>query len=170
MNQLSHVNPTTGQANMVDVGNKPVTQRSATAEALVMVSADLAQAIRENTIKKGDVLAIARIAGITGAKRTADLIPLCHQLPLDSVHVDAVLEDAVDDQQRCVVRITATANTSARTGVEMEALTAATIASLTVYDMGKAIDKAIAIQDVRLLSKTGGRSGDYHAPAAKTGG
>jgi cyclic pyranopterin phosphate synthase len=141
---------------MVDVGDKPVTHRSATAEAFVRVSSQLASAIQANTLKKGNLLETARLAGITAAKRTDELIPLCHTLPLDQVDVQATLEDGR-------VRLTATASTHAKTGVEMEALTAVAVAALTVIDMGKAIDKAMIVDGIRILQKQGGRSGDYTA-------
>lgn len=153
---LSHIGPD-GSARMVDVGDKPITERTAIAEALVRISPDLARAIRENTLKKGNLLDVARLAGIQAAKRTPDLIPLCHSLPLDHADVRAELEDGR-------IRLTAEVRTHARTGVEMEALTAAAVAALTVIDMGKAIDKAMVIESVRVLEKRGGRSGDYKAP------
>ena len=152
---LTHLDAA-GHARMVDVGGKPHTPRSATAEAVVRVSAELARAIREDAVKKGDALAVARLAGIQSAKKTSDLIPLCHPLPIDGVDVDAVLDGET-------VRITATVRTTYKTGVEMEAMTAASVAALTVVDMGKAIDRGIVIKQVRLLEKTGGRRGDYHA-------
>jgi cyclic pyranopterin phosphate synthase len=152
---LSHTDAQ-GRARMVDVGDKPITRRQATAEAFVHISPALAQAIRENTLKKGNLLETARLAGISAAKRTDELIPLCHTLPLDQVDVQATLEDSR-------VRLTATATTHAKTGVEMEALTAVVIAALTVIDMGKAIDKSMTIEGIRILEKTGGRSGDYRA-------
>ncbi len=148
-------------ARMVDVGEKPVTERVAVAEAVVRVSAELARAIRENGLKKGNLLEVARLAGIQGAKRTADLIPLCHTLALDAVDVRAELEEGR-------VRITAEVRTHARTGVEMEALTAVMVAALTVIDMGKAVDKGMVVEGVRVLEKRGGRSGEYRAPAVKT--
>jgi cyclic pyranopterin phosphate synthase len=154
--ELSHVGAD-GSARMVDVGAKPVTERRAVAEAFVRVNAELARAIRENTVKKGNLLDVARIAGIQGAKRTAELIPLCHTLALDHADVTAVLEGGR-------VRVTAEVRTHARTGVEMEALTAVAVAALTVVDMGKAIDKGMVIEGVRVLEKTGGRSGAYAAP------
>jgi cyclic pyranopterin phosphate synthase len=147
-------------ARMVDVGAKPVTERVAVAEAVVRVSVELARAIRENSLKKGNLMEVARLAGIQGAKRTADLIPLCHTLALD--HVDVRVE--LDEGR---VRITAEVRTHARTGVEMEALTAAAVAALTVIDMGKAVDKGMVIEGVRVLEKRGGRSGEYRAPAVK---
>ncbi|MCC6969074.1 MAG: cyclic pyranopterin monophosphate synthase MoaC [Phycisphaerales bacterium] len=153
---LSHVAPD-GSARMVDVGEKPITARSASAEGFVRISADLERAIRANTVRKGSVLEIARLAGILAAKRTDELIPLCHTLPLDAVDVAATLENGC-------VRVTATVRTQSRTGIEMEALTAVTVACLTVIDMGKAIDMAMVIEGVRITEKHGGRSGSFKAP------
>lgn len=153
---LSHVTPD-GRAAMVDVGGKQVTERSATAEGFVRISPELHLRIAENTVSKGSVLEVARLAGILAAKRTDELIPLCHTLPLDAVEITAELQPGR-------VRITATARTRSRTGVEMEALTAVTVACLTVIDMGKAVDKSMVIEGVRVLEKRGGRSGDYTAP------
>ena len=143
---------------MVDVGGKPATARVAVASGRIAMNPAALAAIREGTNPKGDVLAAARIAGIMGAKRTADLIPLCHPLGLDAVNVDLELE--ADG-----VRATATASITARTGVEMEAMTAVSVALLTIYDMAKAADKAMVIGEIRLLSKRGGKSGDWFAPA-----
>ena len=143
-----------GRARMVDVGDKPVTTRTAVASGFVRMAAATVQAIREHRTPKGDPLEVARLAGIMAAKRTAELIPLCHPLPL--AHADVQLE--VRDNG---IQITATARTDGKTGVEMEALTAAAIAALTLYDMCKAMDKAMEITDIRLESKTGGRSGNY---------
>jgi len=157
---LSHVT-SDGRAAMVDVGEKPVTARSATAEAWVRISPELESRIREGTIAKGPVLEVARLAGIQAAKRTDELIPLCHSLPLDGVDVTAEVEAGR-------VRITASARTHARTGVEMEALVAVTMAALTVVDMGKAVDKAMVIEGVRVLEKRGGRSGVYVASKPTT--
>lgn len=145
-----------GAARMVDVSGKPVTVRRAVAEGWVRISAELARAIRDDSLKKGNALDVARLAGIAATKHTATLIPLCHPLPIDGVTVDLRLDD-----QR--VHITAEVRTTWKTGVEMEALTAVTAAALTVIDMGKSIDKAIVIENVRLLEKTGGKSGDYRA-------
>jgi cyclic pyranopterin phosphate synthase len=139
---------------MVDVGAKPITERTAVAEALIRISPELEERIRENTLEKGSLLEVARLAGIQAAKRTADLIPLCHPLPLDHIDVTATLESGQ-------VRILATVRTHARTGVEMEALTAAALAALTVIDMGKSIDRAMAVESLRIIEKRGGRSGDY---------
>ncbi|MFO0785927.1 MAG: cyclic pyranopterin monophosphate synthase MoaC [Phycisphaerales bacterium] len=154
-NKLSHLDEA-NRAKMVDVGSKPVTARAATAEAIVQISNELAAAIRENKIAKGNILEVARLAGIQAAKRTDQLIPLCHSLPLDSVDVDISLEGNS-------VHIKATARATARTGVEMEALTAASVAALTIYDMGKAIDRSMVISSIRLLAKSGGTRGDYTA-------
>ena len=143
-------------ARMVDVGGKPVTAREAVAEGSVRMSAEAFALVRDNAIAKGDVLGIARIAGIAGAKRTADLVPLCHPIALDLVEVDAELPG---------VRIQARTRATARTGVEMEALAAVMAACLTVYDMVKAVDRSMRIENVRLLSKTGGTRGDWIAPA-----
>jgi cyclic pyranopterin phosphate synthase len=154
---LSHTAPD-GAARMVDVGQKPITARSATAEGFVRISPELERAIAENTVKKGSVLETARLAGILAAKRADELIPLCHTLPLDAVEVDAALEPGR-------IRITATARTQSRTGVEMEALTAVAVACLTVFDMGKAVDKAMVIEGVRVTAKHGGRGGDSAAPS-----
>ena len=137
---------------MVDISAKSATQRSATAHAFVRMSSEVLAALPSN--KKGDPLQVARIAGIMAAKKTSDLIPLCHQLPLSHVSIVFTLEEDG-------VRITATAATSAQTGVEMEALVAASVAALTIYDMTKALDKAIEIGEVYLLEKTGGKSGDF---------
>ena len=147
-----------GHAHMVEVGAKPVTARSATAQAVVRLAPATLAKIREQTIAKGNVLETARLAGIQAAKRTAELIPLCHPLALTGVTVDFVVADAPP-----AIRITVTARATDRTGVEMEALTAAAVAALTIYDMCKAVERGITITDVRLLAKSGGRSGDYRA-------
>ncbi|MGH8491857.1 MAG: cyclic pyranopterin monophosphate synthase MoaC [Moraxellaceae bacterium] len=146
-----------GAARMVDVGEKAVTQRSASAEALVRMRPETLALIVDGKMPKGDVFAVARIAGIQAAKKTSDLIPLCHPLMLSSVKVELVAE-APD-----AVRITATCKLAGQTGVEMEALTAASVAALTLYDMCKAVDKGMVIETVRLLEKTGGKSGDFQA-------
>lgn len=157
MSDLTHLDEA-GAARMVDVGHKPATERRAVAGGRIAMSREAAAAIRDGAVAKGDVLAVARIAGIMAAKRTADLIPLCHPLPLTSVEVDLSVEDDG-------VAVTATAATTGQTGVEMEAMVAASTALLTLYDMAKAIDKGMIIEAVRLLSKTGGKSGDWFAPA-----
>ena len=140
---------------MVDVGNKPDSERTAIARGEVQMKRETLELIRAGQIKKGDVLTVAKIAGITASKRTADLIPLCHPLPLTQVDVDLVLDDSIPG-----VIITATAKTIGKTGVEMEALTAVSVAALTVYDMVKAAEKTMRIQNIRLVEKHGGRSGD----------
>jgi cyclic pyranopterin monophosphate synthase len=160
--RLSHVNRA-GEARMVDVGGKAATVRRARAEGRIKTSVAALEAIRTNAIKKGDVLAVARVAGITAAKRTAELIPLCHPLPLASIHVALALDAALPG-----VRVTATVSTVAQTGVEMEALTAVAVALLTVYDMAKSVDKRMRIEGVRLLEKTGGKSGDFRARRGRT--
>lgn len=152
---LAHLDDT-GAARMVDVSAKPVTAREAVATGRIAMSPAALAAIRDGAAAKGDVLAAARIAGIMAAKKTAELIPLCHPLPLARVSVDLALDDTG-------LTATATAATDAKTGVEMEALTAVTIALLTVYDMAKAVDKGMTISGVRLVSKTGGKSGAWRA-------
>ena len=154
--RLTHLDES-GAARMVDVGGKPATARSATATGRIRMSPGALAALADGAGPKGDALAAARIAGIMAAKKTAELIPLCHPLALDAVSLDFAVEpDAV--------RVTATASLTGRTGVEMEAMTAACVALLTLYDMGKALDKAMAIEGVRLLAKRGGKSGDWNAP------
>jgi cyclic pyranopterin phosphate synthase len=154
---LTHLDET-GAAKMVDVGAKPDSERIAVAAGQVIMQAETLRLIRAGMIKKGDVLTIARIAGIMGAKKTSDLIPLCHPIPL--THVDITLEL---DESTSAVNITATARTIGKTGVEMEALTAVTTAALTIYDMAKAVDRAMRISDIRLIEKSGGVHGDYKA-------
>lgn len=155
---LSHLGDD-GGARMVNVGDKPVTERAATAEGAVHMSLEAYRLVETARIQKGDVLTVSRLAGIQAAKRTAELIPLCHPLPLDQVEVEARL-----DQDLPGVRVSATVRTSARTGVEMEALTAVAVACLTVYDMVKSADRAMRIEAIRLTHKSGGRSGEYRAP------
>ena len=151
--RLTHVDES-GAARMVDVSGKSVTDRTATATGRVLVSADVVELLRGDSVPKGDALAVARLAGIMGAKQTPSLIPLCHPLAISGVTVDlAVADDAVE--------ITATVRTTDRTGVEMEALTAVSVAALTVVDMVKAVDKGAVISDVRVETKTGGKSGDW---------
>lgn len=147
-----------GNAVMVDVSNKDVTARTATARARVKMAAETLAKIMAGDMKKGDVLSVARLAGIMGAKKTPDLIPLCHPLALSSVQVDLVCNPDAD-----AVDIMATCKLKGRTGVEMEALSAASIAALTIYDMCKAVDKAMVITDIRLTHKEGGKSGLYQA-------
>jgi cyclic pyranopterin phosphate synthase len=151
MKKLSHFD-SAGSPRMVDVSQKPVTRREARAHAFVKIAPKVLRKLPQNP--KGNPLEIARIAGIAAAKRTSDLIPLCHPLMLTQADVDVTVE-------KKGVRIVASAATTAQTGVEMEALTAAAVAALTVYDMVKALDKSIEIQDLYLLQKTGGKSGDY---------
>ncbi len=145
-----------GKAHMVDVGAKDVTEREATARGSVYAAPETIRLIRDGGVKKGDVLSVARLAGIMGAKKTPELIPLCHPLALTSVKVALSIDEA-----RNAVDIEATCKLKGRTGVEMEALTAVSVAALTVYDMAKAVDKAMRIGDVRLVAKSGGKSGDY---------
>jgi len=147
-----------GRANMVDVGRKPDTERIAIATGSVTMQPETLQRIREGDLKKGDVLSVARIAGIMAAKRTSELIPLCHPIPLNKISVELALDDASNS-----VLITATAKTLGKTGVEMEALTAVSTAALTIYDMAKAIDRGMVIGEIRLLEKRGGVHGDYKA-------
>ena len=159
MSSLSHLNDA-GEARMVDIGEKPVSLREARAEALVRMLPETLALILEGRHHKGDVFAVARIAGIQGAKRCADLIPLCHPLGLDAVELRLVA-----DPEHSVVRVEALCRLHGRTGVEMEALTAASVAALTVYDMCKAVDRGMVIEGVRLLEKRGGRSGHWVAGA-----
>jgi cyclic pyranopterin phosphate synthase len=144
-----------GRAVMVDVGAKPVTDREATACARVAMRAETLEMIVAGAAKKGDVLGVARLAGIMAAKRTAELIPLCHPLPISAVTVDLAPAGAT------AIDITATVRTTGRTGVEMEALTAASVAALTVYDMCKAVDRGMTIDGLRVIAKSGGKSGDF---------
>ncbi len=159
MSKLTHLDDT-GAARMVDVGGKPATARRAVASGRIVMSAEVLAAIRAGDAPKGDVLAAARIAGIMAAKRTGELIPLCHPLGLEAVNVDFAFEDGA-------IRATATASLTGRTGVEMEAMTAVSVALLTIYDMAKAIDKGMVIADVRLIAKSGGKSGDWKAPESE---
>ncbi|HKX77928.1 MAG TPA: cyclic pyranopterin monophosphate synthase MoaC [Novosphingobium sp.] len=162
MKSLTHLDAE-GHARMVDVGGKPETPRVAIASGRIRMSAAAVEAVREGNAPKGDVLGTARIAGIMAAKRTADLIPMCHPLGLEAVGVEfAFLDDGV--------RATATASLTGRTGVEMEAMTATMVALLTIYDMAKAIDKAMVIDDVRLVEKRGGKSGVWRAPGIESSG
>lgn len=155
MSKLTHLDER-GQARMVDVGAKPETARRAVAAGRIRMAATALGAIRDGSGPKGDVLAAARIAGIMAAKKTGELIPLCHPLALDAVTVDFAFEDGA-------IAVTAAASLTGRTGVEMEAMTAAAIALLTIYDMAKAIDKGMVIEQVRLTEKTGGKSGAWRA-------
>ncbi len=144
-----------GRVSMVDVGWKPVTDREATARGHVSMQPETLRLIKEGLMKKGDVLTIAQLAGIMGAKRTSELIPLCHPLPLNKIDVELDL-----DETNSRVRVSATARTSGKTGVEMEALTAVSVAALTIYDMCKAVDRGMRVEAIRLVRKTGGQSGD----------
>lgn len=152
---LTHVGPD-GRARMVDVSAKPVTVRTARAAGAIRMAPDTLKAIEANTLAKGDAMGVARVAGVLAAKRTAELIPLCHPLPLDDVQVSLVADPGLPG-----LRAEATAKTTGRTGVEMEAIMAVTIALVTVYDMAKAADRKMTIEEVRLLEKTGGQSGDW---------
>ncbi|MBW8010052.1 MAG: cyclic pyranopterin monophosphate synthase MoaC [Chloroflexi bacterium] len=152
--KLSHIDED-GRARMVDVGSKPETERMAFAKGEVVMQPETLKLIREGNLKKGDVLTVAQIAGIVAAKRTSELIPLCHPLPLDHVEVEFELSEELPG-----IEIAATAKTSGKTGVEMEALTAVSLAALTIYDMAKAVEKTMIIQNIRLVRKTGGQSGD----------
>jgi cyclic pyranopterin phosphate synthase len=155
MSDLTHIGPS-GASRMVDVGAKPITQRLARASARIRMAEATRLRLAERGLSKGDVLEVARIAGIMAAKRTSELIPLCHPIALDAVEIEFELVDT--DQ----VSITAQARTQGRTGVEMEALTAVSVAALTVYDMCKAIDRGIVIENIQLEAKSGGKSGDFH--------
>lgn len=152
---LTHVDDR-GRVKMVDVGDKPITRREAVARATVTMRAETLEAIVGGALKKGEALAAARIAGIMAAKRTHELIPLCHQIPLEVVEVDFR-----PDRANSRLEVQARAATESRTGVEMEALTAASVAALAIYDMAKAIDRAMSVEAIRLVRKSGGRSGDF---------
>jgi len=158
--ELSHVDEQ-GRARMVDVGGKPDTRRVAVARGQVHMKSDTLRLIRQNALSKGDALATARIAGILAAKKTAELIPLCHPLMLTHVGIEFDLQEAVETEGTGgAIEITATVESTGKTGVEMEALTAVSVAALTIYDMGKAVDRAMRLTDIRLIEKHGGKSGD----------
>jgi cyclic pyranopterin phosphate synthase len=157
MSGLTHLDEH-GNAHMVDVGGKEITERVAAAEAVVRLAPEAYAALVAGTLKKGDALGVARVAGIMAAKRTSDLIPLCHPLPISGVTIGFAM-----DADAGMVTIEATVKVTGRTGVEMEALMAASVAALTIYDLCKAIDKGIVIERVRLLEKRGGKSGEYRA-------
>lgn len=159
MSGLTHFDAQ-GAAHMVDVSGKAETDRVAVAEGYIRTAPETLEIIKSGTAKKGDVIGIARLAGIMGAKRTSDLIPLCHPLPIAKVAVELTVDDTLPG-----LRVTATVGTAGRTGVEMEALTAVSTACLTVYDMAKAVQKDMEIGGIRLLSKTGGKSGTWKAPS-----
>lgn len=156
--RLTHLDKT-GRADMVDVGAKPDSERVAVAAGQVKMQPETLVLIEQGALKKGDVLTVARIAGIMAAKRTSELIPLCHPIALNKIAVDINL-----NKEASAIEITATARTTGKTGVEMEALTAVSIAALTIYDMAKAVDREMQIEGVRLLEKRGGIHGDYTAP------
>jgi cyclic pyranopterin phosphate synthase len=160
MNEFTHFNES-GLARMVDVSAKSSTARMATAQARVFMRPETLEKIQRGKIAKGDVLAVAQVAGVMGAKRTPDLIPMCHPILLTSVDVGFKEESQPDRHGRCSVTITATAKTIGQTGVEMEAMTAVSVAALTIYDMCKAVDKGMSFSDIFLLSKSGGKSGPY---------
>jgi len=155
--KLTHLDAQ-GNASMVDVGDKPDTQRIAVAGGSVYMKPKTLQLIKDGNIKKGDVLSIARIAGIMAAKRTSELIPLCHPIPINKIAIDLTLDEANN-----AVQITASVRTTGKTGVEMEALTAVSTVALTIYDMAKAVDREMRLSDIRLLEKRGGVHGDYVA-------
>lgn len=157
MVKLTHIGDD-GEARMVDVSDKDVTDRTATARGSVLMAPETLQLIIDGTVKKGDVISVARLAGIMAAKRTADLIPLCHPLALNKIDVDLSC-----DPDRNAIEIVATCRVSGRTGVEMEALTAVSTAALTVYDMCKAVDRGMQLTDIRLVHKAGGKSGEFKA-------
>ncbi|MCZ6729961.1 MAG: cyclic pyranopterin monophosphate synthase MoaC [SAR324 cluster bacterium] len=158
-NPLSHFDSNTGKARMVDVGGKSVTERVARARGMVKISPALAELLKAGSLEKGDAFTVAKTAGILAAKSTGSMIPMCHPLPLNVVEIELEL-----DEQAAQVRITAVAKTEARTGVEMEALVAVSVAALTFYDMCKAVDKGMVIDRIYLEEKTGGKSGPYHNP------
>jgi cyclic pyranopterin monophosphate synthase len=161
MAEFTHFNES-GRARMVDVAEKAQTERVATAQAKVYLQPETLEKIQRGKIAKGDVLAVAQVAGVMGAKKTPDLIPMCHPIFLTSVDISFKEEPQPDAQGRCSIMITATAKTSGQTGVEMEAMTAVSIAALTIYDMCKAVDRGMSFSDVWLLSKSGGKSGPYN--------
>ncbi|MET4632863.1 cyclic pyranopterin monophosphate synthase MoaC [Kaistia defluvii] len=161
--RLTHLDET-GAAHMVDVSAKDVTQRTAVAEGVVTMQAATLDLIRSGTAAKGDVIATARIAGIMAAKKTHELIPLCHPIMLSKVTIEIDFDDQLPG-----MRIRATTKVAERTGVEMEALTAVSVACLTIYDMAKAVDRGMTIGQIRLVEKTGGRSGDWHAETGNAG-
>ena len=158
MSDLSHVDRS-GQARMVDVSGKEVTERFAKATGVISMSPEALEAVRENAVAKGDVLAVARVAGVMAAKRTAELIPLCHPLLLTDVQVVATVDDTIPG-----VRVESAVRSAGKTGVEMEAIVAVSVTLVTVYDMCKSLDKSMVISDIRLSEKAGGRSGHWKRP------
>jgi cyclic pyranopterin monophosphate synthase len=161
MAEFTHFNES-GRARMVDVGGKAQTDRVATAQAKIYLQPETLEKIQRGKIAKGDVLAVAQVAGVMGAKKTPELIPMCHPLFLSSVDISFKEEPQPDREGRCSITVTATAKTSGQTGVEMEAMTAVSVAALTIYDMCKAVDRRMSFSDVWLLSKSGGKSGTYN--------
>jgi cyclic pyranopterin monophosphate synthase len=160
MSDFTHFNES-GRARMVDVGGKAQTERVATAQAKVYLQPETLEQIQRGKIAKGDVLAVAQVAGVMGAKKTPELIPMCHPLLLTSVDISFKEEPQPDRDGRCSITVTASVKTSGQTGVEMEAMTAVSVAALTIYDMCKAVDRGISFSDVWLLAKSGGKSGMY---------
>lgn len=160
MAEFTHFNES-GRARMVDVGAKASTERLATAQATVFLQPETLEKIRQGKIAKGDVLAVAQVAGVMGAKKTPDLIPMCHPILLTSVDISFTETAEPNEDGRCAITITATAKTTGPTGVEMEAMTAASVAALTIYDMCKAVDRGMSFGDICLLTKSGGKSGLY---------
>lgn len=160
MTEFTHFNES-GRARMVDISAKSSTERVARAQAIVQMEPETLEKIQQGKIAKGDVLAVAQVAGVMGAKRTPDLIPMCHPILLSSVDIAFEEQPELDHQGRCSIVIVATAKTTGQTGVEMEALTAASVAALTVYDMCKAVDRGMSVHQVCLLEKSGGKSGLY---------
>jgi cyclic pyranopterin phosphate synthase len=160
MAEFTHFNEA-GRARMVDVSAKDATERVATAQAMVLLQPETLEKIQRGKIAKGDVLSVAQVAGVMGAKKTPDLVPMCHPILLTSVDISFKEETQPDREGRCSITITATVKTTGPTGVEMEALTAASVAALTIYDMCKAIDRGMSFSEVCLLSKSGGRSGTF---------
>ena len=160
MAEFTHFNES-GRARMVDVSAKAPTERVATAQAKVYLQPETLEKIQRGKIAKGDVLAVAQVAGVMGAKKTPELVPMCHPIFLSAIDISFKEEPQPDRDGRCSITVTATAKTSGQTGVEMEAMTAVSVAALTIYDMCKAIDRAMSFSDVWLVSKTGGKSGTY---------
>ena len=160
MAEFTHFNES-GRARMVDVGAKASTERLATAQAIVFLQPETLEKIQQGKIAKGDVLSVAQVAGVMGAKKTPDLIPMCHPILLTSVDISFHEADQPDGEGRCSITITATAKTTGPTGVEMEAMTAASVAALTIYDMCKAVDRGMSFGDICLVTKSGGKSGLY---------
>ena len=161
MAEFTHFNES-GRARMVDVGAKTQTERVATAQAKVYLQPETLEKIQRGKIAKGDVLAVAQVAGVMGAKKTPDLIPMCHPLLVTSVDISFKEESQPDREGRCSITVSATAKTTGQTGIEMEAMTAVSVAALTIYDMCKAIDRGMSFTDVWLVSKSGGKSGAYN--------